>query len=647
VAPRLPALLLAVLGAAVGGCGASPYPGEPPNSFHVFLINETKGFDPAQCDEEMTGYCVYNVYDQLYQYHHLKRPFELEPCLAAAMPDVSEDGLTYTIRLRKDVRFADDPCFPDGKGRGLVASDFVYCMKRFMDAQVASPGTWLLEGMIKGLDAFHEASANDAIPKSVSRTAYTKEAGYPEVEGLRAPDPYTIEIELVKPYPELTYVLAMAYMSIYPREAVGRYGEGFADHPVGTGPYVVEHYDRQQKIVFVRNPNYWEEHYPTVGNPEDEERGRLVDAGKRLPLNDRVVATVFKEQQPQWLYFMSGFLDRTTIPKDNFDTAMDTATMQLRAGMRARGVTADHDAKLEVIYDCFNMYDPVLGQKAGEKGRAIRRAMSLAYDEEWTNVNLYNNRVERVEGPILKEFPEFDPAFRNPWKRRLDESMEQARVRARKILADAGYPGGKGIPDLYYEVTDSTLDEQFFYAFSRDMARIGITVKPNRTTWQEMVKRTRQAKAQIWGIAWGADYPAAQNFLQLFYGPFKSPGSNASNYLNPEYDRLYEEAQPLPPGDRKTALSRRMQEIVVDDAVWIFKYRRLNINLIQPWLHGYRYNDLAYKFFKYCRVEDDLRARKVAQWNPVQVVPILASVGLLGLVVAITLWSARRQVKGW
>jgi ABC-type transport system substrate-binding protein len=305
------------------------------------------------------------------------------------------------------------------------------------------------------------------------------------------------------------------------------------------------------------------------------------------------------------------------------------------------------DPKLEVIYDCFNMEDPVLGTPAGEKGRAIRRAMSLAVDQEWAIQHLYNNRAVRVDGPIIEEFQEYDPSFVNPWKRQPNETHEQAQARARKILADAGYPDGRGLPVFEDDVLDNDTDRQFYQVKERDLARIGIKIRAYQTTWPEQLRRAREKKAQMWGIAWGADYPEAQNFLQLFYGPNESPGPNASNYKNPEFDRLYEEAALLDPGPERTRLYRRMQEIVVDDCVWVFRYRRLNYNLLRPWLHNYRYNDLSQKYFHYCRVEPAPREEAVAVLNRATLWPLFAFFGAFGALVGLTIVMARRTQRGW
>ncbi len=638
----------------LAACGSNPYPGETPNTLHVFLALEVKSLDPAHAQDQPSNVCVLNLYDQLYEYEYLERPFRLRPCLAEAMPEVSEDRRTYTIRLKRGIRYVRDACWQGAEPREITAHDFVFAMKRLMDTRTKSPGTWLFDGKIVGLDEFRKASSD--IARNPRRDRYTADEGYPEVEGIKALDDHTIQIELIEPYPQLIWTLAMGYTSFYPREAVKHYGSDFRRHAVGTGAYLLKSANLSKKLVLVRNPDYREDRFPEPRTDTEAHRARteldrkanrLHDVGKLLPLNDRVVVTVFKQSQPQWLYFMRGYLDRTSIPSDNFDGAVDPETFDLLPEMTARGIQLDKDPKMEVIYDCFNMEDPELGVPAGEKGRAIRRAISLATDNAWAFKHLYNGRAERVDGPIVNEFAEFDPAFVNPWKRAPDEPRERALERARKILADAGYPGGRGLPTLTKDVLDRDSSRKFFLAFKRDLAEVGIKVEPYRTSWPELMRRLNERKAQMWGVSWGADYPDPQNFLQLFYGPNKAPGVNKSCFDDPEFNELYEKAVVMLPGEERTRLYRRMQEIVTDECVWSFRSRRREFNLRQPWLFGYRYNDMGQRYFKYCRVDPELRAREVERLNRPTLWPLFLFFGVSAVVVIVTVIAARRRTRGW
>ncbi len=631
--------------AAFVGCGSNPYPGEAEKTLHVGLSSAIKSLDPVHAQDETSNICVLNIYDQLYEYEYLTRPYKLKPSLAAAMPEVSDDTLTYTIRMKPGIRFIDDPCFPGGQGREVTAQDVVFCCKRLMDTRTMSNGTWIFDGKIVGLDAFRKASSQ--VAKNPNRDRYTAEEGYPDVVGVQALDDHTIRFRLKEPYPQFIWTLAMGYTSVYPHEAIAYYGEEFLDKGVGSGPYQIESLNRSKKLVLKRNPNFREDHFPATGMPGDEEKRRLVDAGKRLPLNDRVVVTVFKETQPRWLYFMRGYLDRTGIPKDNFDGSVDPKTFELLPAMTARGIRLDKDPKMEVIYDCFNMEDDVVGAPAGARGLALRRAISLATDNVWAIKNLYNGRAERVDGPILKEFPEYDASYRNPWKRKRGETREAQVARARKILADAGMPGGKGVPVLTKDIIDNTVNRTFFLAFQRDLADVGLRVEAYSTTWPEFLRRLNSKKSQIWGVSWGADYPDPQNFFQLYYGPNKAPGVNKSCFDDAEFNGLYAQTRIMLPSDERTRLYRRMQEIVADQCVWSFRYRRVNFNLAHPWLFGYRYNDMGQKYFKYCRVDAEMRRAEVKKVNKATVWPAFVFFGLGGAVVLFTLAAARRRTTGW
>jgi len=639
----------------MAGCGSNPYPGEDPNTLHVFLSLEVKSLDPAHAQDEASSICILNLYDQLYEYEYLERPFRLKPCIAEGLPEISEDRLTYTIRVKKGIRFVDDPCWQGKPPREVNAHDFVFALKRLMDVRTKSTGTWIFDGKVEGLDAFRTASG-DVLPKNPKRDAYTTAEGYPEVEGLKALDDHTIQIKLTEPYPQFIWTLAMGYTSLYPREAIAYYGKQFINKAVGTGAYRLESANLSKKLVLVKNPDFREERYPDARRDTeafrkkaeaDKKANRLEDVGKLLPLNDRVVVTVFKESQPQWLYFMRGYLDRTGIPKDNFDGAVDQETFSLLPEMTDRGIQLDKDPKMEVIYDCFNMEDEVLGTPAGEKGRAIRRAISLAVDNEWAIKNLYNGRAERVDGPILKEFAEYDPAFSNPWKMPVGGSREAALAKARKILADAGYPDGKGIPVLTKDIIDSGINRTFFLTFQRDLAEIGIRVEAYSTTWPEFLRRLNDKKSQIWGVSWGADYPDPQNFFQLYYGPNKAPGVNKSCFDHPEFNSLYEQTRVMLEGPERTKLYRRMQEIVTDECVWSFRYRRRNFNLRHAWLFGYRYNDMGQKYFRYCRVDPEMRALEIKRVNKPTLWPVFVFLAFTLVVIMATLIAARRRVRGW
>jgi oligopeptide transport system substrate-binding protein len=244
--------------------------------------------DPAQSATHYANLMVCSIYDQLYDYEYLARPYRVKPRLADAMPEISEDGLVYTIPLRKGVLFADDPCFPEGKGREVVAQDFIYSMKRIFDPKILPQGEWVWQGRIRGLDEWKAAGSDYAQP----------------VEGLEALDDHTIRITLNRPYPQLIYTLAMGYSSVVPHEAVARYGREFPLNPVGSGPYRLQSFNTQ-KAVLVANENYREEYFDLEEegyDPETQAWANLdkLQGRKRLPIMRRIEVNFMVEAMTRW-----------------------------------------------------------------------------------------------------------------------------------------------------------------------------------------------------------------------------------------------------------------------------------------------------------------------------------------------------------
>lgn len=550
------------------------------------------GFDPARAADVYSALAVGNVYEGLLQYAYLERPYRVEPCLASELPRVSEDGLEYTFPIRKGIYFQDNPCFvrSAGRGRELTADDFVYSIKRVANVQVASTGYWVFRDRIVGLDEFRTRSAAGPLQKDE------------EVEGLKAVDRHTLRIRLKRPFPALLWVLTMNYAFAVPREAVEFYGADFANHPVGTGPYVLRSHIHNYRIEFARNPKWAEtgrvDRYPAKGAPGDSAAGLLRDAGQPLPLTDRIVQYVIGDPSSQWLLFLSGQLETSGISRDNWDAVVG-ADRRLSATLTARGIVMEATPALDVAYIGFNMDDAVLGPN-----RALRQAMMCAFDRtRW--IEFQNGRVMSADGPV-------PPAIR---VRDADGSAFPFNLgRARALLAQAGYPGGidpatQRRLELTLELgsggSDTRETAEVIAAF---MEQVGIVIRPSFNNWPTLLKKIEQRRAQMFLMTWVADYPDPENFLQLFYGPNGTPGANRSNYRNTEFDKLYEVAATLPDGAEKRAVYGRMERIVMEDCPWLFLHHSMSFSLRHSWLGNYRRHDFPYGMYKYYRVDDAARA---------------------------------------
>jgi ABC-type transport system substrate-binding protein len=472
------------------------------NVLRVTLRSRVKSIDPLLATDVYSSTMVRRTYEGLLQYHYLKRPYAVEPLLAKSLPEISADGLTYTFRLREGVRFQDDPAFgPGGKGRELTAADFVYSFKRLRD-------WWGFRGKLKSVTA---------------------------------PERSTLRLTLRSPYPALLHVLTLPGAVVVPREAVERYGEDFGRHPVGTGPFRLERFEPNE-LVWKRNGNFRGEAYPSEGAPGDREAGLLADAGKTIPFVDGIVDRVLLEERPAWLAFLRGELDLFKgIPKDV-------------AGAEP-GFTILTEPGMWFTYLAFNWSDPSVG---GKRNAYLRRALSLAFDEKALSRDFYRSTALKAESIVPPGIPGFDSGFRNPWRAFEPEKAE-------RILAEAGHPGGKGIPELVLSAPADTSQRQLAEFFQRAAARLGLTVRLETLAFPELLDRLKRHQLQMWTGNWYYDFPDPENGWQILYGPNANGGSNYTGYRAPELDALYERLTGLDDGPERRRVAELMSRLLTED----------------------------------------------------------------------------------
>jgi oligopeptide transport system substrate-binding protein len=579
---RFTLLLLTVVLACAVGCSRE-------QNFDEKVLNlvtpaQFKGYDPAYSADLYSNNEVGKVYDGLLEYHYLKRPYQLEPNLAEALPEVSKDGLTYTFKLRKGVLFHDSPAFPGGKGREFVADDIVYSIKRLADPKLQSTGWWLVDGKLAGLNEWRDKN-----------TAAEKVDYGSVVEGVRALDRHTVQFKLTKPFPQFLYALAMPFTSAVAREAVEHFGAEFQNHPVGTGPFILPKFDRSNKIVYMRNPTFREKFFPSEGEEGDEAAGLLADAGKKLPLVDKVVVNIQTETQPQWLGFQKGNSDFLAVPKDNFDQAI-VGGKALSPELAAKGIRLSINPALDVTYIAFNHED-----KLFKDNLKLRQAISLAYDRNDSNKLFYSNTAVIAQSIVPPGIAGHKKDYKNPW---VEKNLELAK----KLLAEAGYPGGKGLPTITYDTLASTVNRQMAEFFVKQLAEIGVKIAISTNTWPELVKKTNNKTTMLFGMAWGADYPDAENFLGLLYGPNASPGSNSSNFKNSDFDRLFVQASTMQDSPERTALYEKLYEMAAEQVPWIYGMHRTEVKLHQGWLKNFKYIEFTQHQSHYLNV--DLETKK-------------------------------------
>ncbi len=588
---RFSRLLLTGLSAIVLNFIAGPATADtakPVKTLHwVFSAAET-GFDPAGVHDYYSGTIIEAVFETLLTYDYLAQPAKLVPLTAEALPEITDDGKTYTLKIRKGIHFAPDAAFR-GKPRELTAEDYAYSLKRLIDPRVRSPYTFLVEGKFIGLDEL----ATQA--KKSGRFDYAA-----LIPGIEVVDRYTLRLRLKQADPNLSYLLAFPQTSAVVREVIDQYadesGRAMA-HPVGTGPFRLAHWIRGAKITLEANPEYhgmiW--NFSAGSDPGDAQIVREMQ-GKRLPVIQRVEIAIMEEDQSRWLAFQNGELDVMNMDGPLAPRALDGAV--LKPELAQRGVKLSRIVDPEIVYHYWQWSDPVVGGM-GKPQLALRRAMAMAYDVAEEIRVVRNGQAVALEYPIPPGVVGHDPAWRS--------SVHKDLATANALLDKFGYrkdadgwrmlPDGKPFAIRYASRPDSTgrLQEEMW---KKAVDSIGIHMESQKMPFPDLLKLEKQCKLQMRSAAWIADYPDGNNFMQLLYGPHTGQ-SNAGCVKIPEYDRRYEQSQKLSAGPERDRLYREMTRIIEYYAPWRMDLARVRNMLVQPQVIGYKKHPILHAEWLY------------------------------------------------
>lgn len=550
---------------------------DPAKVLHVaFSIAETS-FDPAFASDAASDGIIANVFDAMLDYDYLARPVKLVPRALEALPEVADGGRTYICRVKKGIYFTPDPAFK-GKRRELTAADFAYGFQRILDPAVKSPWLWLLDGKLAGGD--------EARAKAQETGRFDYDAPLP---GLEVVDRYTLRIHLKSPDLRFPYALAVPNMAAQAREVVEAYGTDIGAHPVGTGPYKLGEYRRSTRIVLEANPDFRPMTYTPAGPiPATSQAAAAALKGRALPIAGRIEISVIEEGQARFLAFMNREIDLLDIlPIEFTEQALD-ANGGILPALAAKGIVHDVLLRPNTWWTYFNMKDPVVGGYTPEK-IALRRAIGMGYNNDEAIRVLLKGRATPAKGPIPPDIAGYDPALKT-------DAQVYDPVAARALLDKFGYKDRDG--DGYREAPDGkplTLERwstpnsaarQGDELWERNMKAIGLRMVFKKDRVPELRKMARLGKIPMRGDGWNADYPDAENFMQLLYGP-NAYQANESLFDLPEYNKLFEEARALPDGPARTKLFDRMTQLVIAYAPFRMTYHVLEDSLRHPWVGNY------------------------------------------------------------
>ncbi|HJW57680.1 MAG TPA: ABC transporter substrate-binding protein [Burkholderiaceae bacterium] len=558
---------------------------------YVFVAPET-GFDPAITRDLYSAHVVQSVFETLFTYDYLARPVKLRPLTAEALPEMSADGKTYTIRLKKGIYFMPDPAF-NGKRRELTMADYVYSYKRLMDPRLNSPHSWLLEGKVEGLDELVQQA------KKTGRFNYDA-----KVPGLELLDRYTLRIHLNQSDFNLGMILAHEPTSAVAREVVEKYQDAQGQvmaNPVGTGPYRLTEWVRGAHMVLEANPDFrgstWD--FEPSSDPEDQQIiARL--KGKKMPQIGRIEIFVMVEDQSRWLAFQNDEIDLFQLEGPLAPQALQDG--KLKPELAKKGVQLSRIVDPEISYYYWNMTNPVLGGLSKEK-IALRRAIAMAHNVKEEIKIVWNGEAVSLEYPIPPGIVGYDPDYKS--------SIQYEPAVANALLDKFGYkkgpdgwrtlPDGKPLQIIYSARADSNGQQQA-EMWKKTFNSIGIRMEGDRRPFPDLLKAEKQCQLQSRTAPWIADYPDGDNFMQLFYGPNIGQNNNGCVKI-PEYDALYAQTQKMPAGPERNLLYHKMARILEVYSPSRIGYARYRNMLAQPRVIGFKKHPILHCEWMYFDIE--------------------------------------------
>jgi ABC-type transport system substrate-binding protein len=534
------------------------------------INNPIKSFDPAVVFNDDALFVMAQSYESLYQYHYLKRPFEVIPSLADGMPEISADGLVYKIKLKKNVKYHNSHKYLP-TGRSVIVDDFIWQVKRLAYKPLKSTGTWLFADNLSGFSDFSEDVGN-----SFNKFLNT------ELRGIKKINDHTMEIHLNKPDPNLLYFLSMHFTSPIPIELIKKFKNDFKKIIIGTGPYEYISY-QNNKYTFKKFKDFHEEYYPTTGDRYANTQKLLSASKERLPFIDEIEFKVITSEDTRWNEFVDGNIDILDVPKKQLNKLSDPSS-DTNKNFKEEGVIVKHFSKQTTRWLGFNMNDPVLGSN-----RNLRKAIAHVIDHGkyielvTNNTNLKSNSIfnPSIQGYL--------PEHRLPYSYNL--------TKAKEYFEKTGYKPGE------LTLTYSTRGKQEVHHeeanfLKSQLSLIGINLDVNFIEFSDFLKLGRSGKLQFWTDNWIYDYPDAENLLQLLISK-NHPGINKSGYSNKKVDLLYAKLTKTLNKSERFKIMYEIEKIVEEDLPWIMLMYESTYIIQQKSIKNFRKSTFIRNFIKY------------------------------------------------
>ncbi|OWY20640.1 ABC transporter substrate-binding protein [Sphingobacteriales bacterium UPWRP_1] len=528
----------------------------------TFKVNETEYFQtlyPLNIGEVVGHRIANQIYEGLVRLN--QADLSVEPSLATRWT-IDPSATVYTFNIRKGVKFHDNACFAEGKGRELTVQDVKYCLDRLCAHDVNNKGYDFVRGRIAGADAYYESSRKGSLP----------EGG---VQGIQVLNDTTLQITLQKPFSSFLYVLAMQFGYIYPKEAVEKYGTEMRQNTVGTGPFYLKTLRENETVVLLRNPNYW-------GKDKN---------GNQLPYLDGVKVMFIKDEMTWLREFKDGKFDlKYRLPLEVADEVAD-ASGNLK-GEYAKFIYQTTPS-LTIQYYGFLNSGKIFNNKK------LRQAFCYAIDrQKLVDYTIKGAAVPAFYGIVPPAFTKYNSKA----LRGYDFNPEKAR----QLLAEAGYPNAKELPPITLQINSGgKRNEQVAEVLQKMLQEnLNVQVKIVQMPWPQHLETVESAKVDFWRFAWIADYPDPENFLSLLSSrtlpenPNEKTYLNTTRYKNPEFDRLFEEGLRTTDETKRNELYLKADQVALDDAAILPLYYDKDQRLLQPYVRNLPQNAMEYRVLR-------------------------------------------------
>lgn len=502
------------------------------NIFHYNEFNGIASLDPAFAKSQSVMWSAHQLFNTLVE---IDDSLHITPSLAKSW-DISEDRTSFIFHLRTDVFFHDDEAFPGGKGRKMVAEDVVYSLSRILDTKVASPGSWIFNRKVDSIQPF------------------------------KAIDDSTFQLKLLRPYNPILGIISMQYCSIVPKEAVEKYGTDFRRNPVGTGPFQFIAWEEGQALVLKKNPNYFE---------KDE-------SGNRLPYVDGVKVSFYDSKATEFLLFRQKQLDFINDIEASFKDEVLTKKGVLRKDWEDKIVLQVNPylniEYLGILVDSTND----LVKNSPMRLKKIRQAINYGFDRRKMVLYLRNSLGTPAEsGFVPMGLPSFDSS--------VVKGYTYDPAKAKRLLAEAGFPDGKGMPTVKLQTIAIYADMASFIA--KQLEESGIPVQVEVVQKALLLTMTSSSTTAFFRASWIADYPDAENYLSVFYSKNPAP-PNYTRYKSAAFDAAFEQAIQEDNDSIRYKLYQQADKIMIEDAPVVPLWYDKVVRLVQPNVKGFNPNAL-------------------------------------------------------